>query len=84
MTTITIDQKILNSVKSDLKLHAKSLGIPSGAADIFIDKTLKTVSRNLKNKKIITTEDLTRAIAKELKKYHQDLAYVYEIYDKII
>ena len=37
-----------------------------------------------KSKKIITEQDLNRAIVKELKKYHKDFAYVYENRDKII
>ena len=84
MTTITINQKTLSSVKSELRLHAKSLGIPSGAAETFIEKSLKSAVNNLKSRKIITDEDLKRSVSKELKKYHQDLAYVYENYDKII
>ena len=71
-------------VKRNLKIHAKALGIPSGAADDFIDRTLSQVKVSLKSKKLITDADLTRAIVKELKKYHKDFAYVYQNYDKII
>lgn len=67
-----------------LKLDARALGIPSGAADIFIEKTLSSVEKSLKSKKIITKSDLDRLISRELKKYHADLAYVYEIRDKIV
>ena len=68
----------------NLKIDAKAVGIPSGAANIFIEKTLTTASQTLKNKKIITNQDLDRAIIKELKKYSTDFAYVYENRDKII
>ncbi|MBQ6410087.1 hypothetical protein IJI18_02415 [Candidatus Saccharibacteria bacterium] len=67
-----------------LKIHAKALGIPSGSADIFIKKSIATAEKSLKNRKIITDQDTVRAITRELKKYHKDLAYIYENYDKII
>lgn len=67
-----------------LKLHSKALGIPSGSADVFIKKSITAAEKSLKNRKIITKQDQIRAIAKELKKYHKDLAYIYENYDKII
>ena len=82
--TTTINQKTLNSVKSTLRLHAKALRIPSGSADIFIKKAEKSALKTLGNRKIITDDDLKRAISRELKKYNPDLAYVYENYDKII
>ncbi len=74
----------LDKIKKDLKVHAKALGIPSGAAEVFIDETLKSVAENLKSKKLITDADLTRVISRELKKYHKDFAYVYQNRDKII
>ena len=67
-----------------LKTHAKAMSIPSGSADIFIKKSITAAEKSLKNRKIITEDDKIRAISKELKKYHKDLAYVYENYDKII
>lgn len=76
-----IDQKLLTK---NLKIDARGLGIPAGAAEIFIEKSLATATKSLKTKKIITDKDLERAITKELKKYHPDLAYVYENRDKII
>ena len=68
----------------ELKIDARALGIPSGAAEIFINETLKSVKKSLKSKNIITEHDLKRLVTKELKKYHADLAYVYENRDKII
>lgn len=67
-----------------LKADARALAIPSGAAEIFIEKTLDAVEKSFKSKKIITEKDLDRLILRELKKYHKDLAYVYENRDKII
>ena len=79
-----LDEKFLKSTESDLKIHGRALGIPSGAAEVFIKKSLKAAEKSLKGKKIITESDFKRAVTKELKKYHADLAYVYENYDKIV
>lgn len=73
-----------DKIKRELKIDARALGIPTGSAEIFIDRTLVTVTKTLRKKTIITENDLTRAIVKELKKYHPDLAYVYQNRDKII
>lgn len=78
---ITIDTKLLTR---NLKIDAKAVGIPAGAAEIFIEKTLKAAQASLKSKTIITDKDLDRAIVKELQKYNADLAYVYKNRDKII
>ena len=71
-------------IKKELKIDAKALDIPTGAAEVFIENTLKSVKKNIKTKKTITKLDLERLITKELKKYNSDLAYVYKIRDKII
>ena len=68
----------------DLKIDAHALGIPEGAAETFINRTLKDAKKTLKGKSIITEKDLERAVTKELKKYHADLAYVYQNRDTII
>ena len=81
MTSTPFDE---SNIKRELKIHAKALRIPPGSAEIFIDKAMKDALRTLKSKKLITNQDLDRALVKELKKYHPDLAYVYENYDKII
>lgn len=67
-----------------LKLDARGLGIPDGAADSFIERSIKAAKKSLKSKQIITEKDLTHAITKELKKYNADFAYVYENRDTII
>lgn len=79
-----MDEKTLKSLRSELKLHAHALSIPTGAADDFINATLKSVQKSLAHKTTITSADLTRAVAKELKKYNTDLAYVYKNRDTII
>ena len=72
------------NLRSTLKLHARALNVPAGAAESFIEEVIKSTKVQLKSKKIITNNDLTRIVTKELKKYHADLAYVYQNYDKII
>ncbi len=79
-----IDKKLESEIVCDLKTDAKALGIPSGAAEIFIEKSLSAAKKTIKTKKIITMDDLERAIYKELKKYNTDLAYVFQNRDKII
>ena len=71
-------------LQKSLRVHAKALGIPPGSAKVFIDKAITDATKSLKSKTIITDQDLTRAIVKELKKYHADFAYVYQNHDKII
>ena len=72
------------TIKRELKIDARAIGIPSGAAEIFIEKTLESAKKQLNNKTIITNKDLERMIAKELKKYNADLAYIYKNRDTII
>ena len=79
-----MDDKTLKSIRSDLKLHARALDIPSGAANDFIEATLESVQKSLSKKSTITSADLTRLIVKNLKKYNADFAYVYENRDTII
>lgn len=81
MKEFTLDY---DTVRKQLKRDAKALSIPAGAADSFIKLTLKSVKVTLKNKKVITESDLTRALTKELKKYHKDFAYIIQNRDKII
>ena len=78
------DSLDLKTVIKNLKIDARGLGIPSGAAEILIDKSVQAAEKSLKSKKIITEKDLKVAITRELKKYNADFAYVYENRDKII
>lgn len=71
-------------LEKDLKIDARAIGIPSGAAKAFVDQIIKDTKKNLSSKKIITDKDLKRTTLKEIKKYNRDFAYVYENRDKII
>lgn len=74
------EKVIIKTIKTD----ARALGLPPGSTDIFVQKTLESIKKSLKSKKLITEDDLNRLITRELKKYHTDLAYVYQNRDKIV
>lgn len=73
-----------STIKKELLIHARAVGIPAGAAEIFVDRTIKDARTSLKSRSLITESDLKRAIIKELKKYNPDFAYVYQFHDTII
>lgn len=79
-----MDDKTEKTLRRELKVHARAIGIPEGAAESFIDFTIKSVQKSLKKNTIITKADLIRLVSKELKKYNADLAYVYRNCGKII
>ena len=79
-----MDEETKKKLKKSLKLHARALEIPDGASEDFINHAIKSADASLKSKKTITPHDIKRTMVKELKKYHRDLAYVYEIHDTII
>ena len=72
------------NLAQELKRHAKAVGIPSGAVNLFVERNMEALKKQLKGKEIITNKDLERIVTKELKKYNADLAYVYQNRDKII
>ena len=72
------------TIKHELKIDARALGIPSGSAEIFINRAISATTKKLSNRSIITEHDLRSTIAKELQKYHPDFAYVYQNRGKII
>lgn len=71
-------------IARNLKIDARGVGIPEGAAELFVEHTMKGVKKALKAKAIVTQADLDRAILRELRKYNADFAYVYENRDKIV
>lgn len=74
----------IKSIQKELEIDAKALNIPSGAASIFIKRSITAATKSLSKRTIITENDLKKAIAKELRQYHPDLAYVYQNRDTII
>ena len=73
-----------NIIIKTLKIDARAIGIPSGAAEIFIDRAIKDTKNSFKTQATITEKEFNRALIKELKKYNHDFAYVYQNRDKII
>lgn len=69
----------------DAILHeAKILDLQIGAVEDFAKQVAKQVETWAKKRSAITKKDLDLRIAKELKKYHSDLAYVFKNRGKII
>ena len=79
-----IDDATIKTMRRDLIINMKGLGVPVGAAEAFADEIIKDVKKSIKGKKIITEQDINRYISTSAKKYNKDLAYVYKIHDKII
>ena len=79
-----MDEALAKQLKKELKVHARAIGVPEGAAKAFIEQTILGAQKNLTAKTTITSQDLTRLVSKELAKYSSDLAYAYKNHDKII
>lgn len=71
-------------ITRELKIDAKAVSIPAGAAEVFIKHSLDAALPKIQRKSVITEQELKAIIAKELAKYSTDLAYVYQNRDKII
>ena len=71
-------------LREDILREARVLGLHSGAAEMMTDKVVEAIEKWAKKRTALTQGDLDRATAKEIKKYHADLAYVYENRGKII
>ena len=82
------NKKYLDICINDQGDIIEELGLNTKAPDFDevyrVEGKIKDAKKTLKNKSIITEKDLERAITKELKKYHADLAYVYQNRDTII
>ena len=80
-------KKALCFSKSDLarelKIHARAIGLPSGATETFVSLTIRNVSKRL-SQGDYPPATVRNVVAIELKKYSPDLAYAYKNHDKII
>lgn len=81
MATTKLSKK---KIHEDIKREAKVLGMHSGAAEIIADKTVEKIIAWSKKRSMITEDDLNQRLAKELKKYNEDLAYLFECKGKVI
>lgn len=71
-------------IHEDIKREAKVLGLHPGTAEIIADKVTEKVVTWGKKRSTVTEEDLNGKLAKEIKKFNEDLAYLFESKDKII
>ena len=71
-------------IKDDIKREAKVIRIPAGTAKIIADNVAGKILTWAKKRTIITENDLNERIAKEIRKYNEDLAYLFETKDKVI
>lgn len=65
-------------LREDLRFEARTVGIPDGMAESVAKKVAKIVNKWAKERAVITTDDLNKKVADEVRKYSTDLAYVYE------
>ena len=71
-------------LKGEILKEAKVLGMHPGSAEIIADKVTEKVMKWSRGRSMITKEDLNERLAKEIKVYDRDLAYLFESKDKII
>ncbi len=71
-------------LKEEIIREARVLNIHVGAAEMMADKVVEKVAKWAEGRAAITQEDLNVVTAREIGKYHADLAYVYKNRGKII
>ena len=71
-------------IVKDIMLESKILRISTGSAKAFAEKTAEKVAKWAEKKGGVTENDINSQIAKEIKKYSKDLAFIYENRGKII
>ena len=69
---------------NEIMFEARVLGRHSGAVEIFADKVADEVEAWAKKRTYITEDDITRVASEKLKKYDEDLAYIYKNRDTIV
>lgn len=74
----------LEVLENQLMRDAKAVGLSKDSVALITKRVSKEIAKWVKDKEVITKDDLYRKIAKETRQYSQDLAYVYENRDKII
>lgn len=74
----------ISELEKDILREAKVLGLSDSVAKMVAKRVCKRIEKWTEKRSAVTDEDLNRQIAKELKDYNADLAYVYQIRGKII
>lgn len=77
--------KLSNSaIAKDILKEAKVLKISNETAEKYVKIVSEKVTTWAKKRATVTRLDINRQIAKEIKKYNKDLAFIYENKGKII
>ena len=71
-------------IHTTIKQEAKVLGLHAGNIEIIADKVTEKIMNWSKKRSMITEEDLNMRIAKEIKPFNEDLAFLFENRGKII
>lgn len=71
-------------VRQDLLRSMKALRVPEGVAETWARKIISEVKPEVKERALLTDEQLNGYLATAAKKYSADLAYVYQNRGKII
>lgn len=74
----------ISELEKDILREAKVLGLSDSVAKMVAKRVCERIEKWTEKRSAVTDEDLNRQIAKELKDYNADLAYVYQIRGKII
>ncbi len=81
MTTSKLSKK---KIHEDIKREGRVLGLHAGAVEVIADKVTDKILTWGKKRSAITENDLYQRMAKELKKYNEDLAYLFESRNKVL
>ncbi len=79
--TVTVSKDL---VVKDLTRQVKALSIPVASAEKYLDVVAEKVCKWAEARGRITESDLNSEIAKQIRKYNNDLAFIYENRGKII
>ncbi|MBR5621351.1 hypothetical protein IKW75_02630 [Candidatus Saccharibacteria bacterium] len=71
-------------VVKDLLRQARALNIPAASAESYINAVAEKVDAWVKARGRVTESDINAIVAKEIKKYNEDLSFIYENRGKII
>lgn len=73
-----------NGVKESIIRHAKALRLPEGWGEQLAERVALATDRWIENKDMVTEDDITNFICKELEGLSPDIAFAYQNHDKII
>ena len=81
MAAVKLSKK---KIHEDIKREAKVLGMHPGTAEIIADKVVDKIMIWREKRAMITEDDLNQRLAKEIKKFNEDLAYLFESRNKVL